>query len=334
MNGVLERAGRRLVGLVRRGATSYVVVLVLAVVVGLQVAPFAWSTGVESGTDGTVAVVPLSGGINGQTAAGVSAQLQRAREDPRIDAVVLLVNSPGGGAPASETLYFQVKQTAEQMPVIGSVNAQALSGGYYALAPTDTVYAKPSSLVGSVGTLTTLPLALEPIDFIITSGPDKLRSGDTRDWYYKLEAVSAAFQSAVMENRDIQISREEVSRAQIYPGGTAVENGMADEIGGLEAATRQAASDAELDSYNVRFLAPGSDAAFLSRSAYTASRLEEKRLVSPTRFVGPPNSPPSVPTVLMLPGTVLRAAYERTPDATVNATVRNGTEVANVTVEG
>src|SRR6056297_2503409 len=97
----------RIGALLRRIARSYVLFVVIGVVVGLALAPVAWNA---TSTDGTVAVVPVAGTIDGGTSAGVSAMLQRARSDSDVKAVVLLVNSGGGGAAASEELYLQTKR--------------------------------------------------------------------------------------------------------------------------------------------------------------------------------------------------------------------------------
>jgi protease-4 len=335
VNDVLEGAGRRAWQLLKRAASSYVVVLALGVIVGLQVAPAAWSVAVDSGTEGTVAVVPLEGSINGAQAAAVTAQLQRARQSPDVEAVVLQVNSPGGGAAASETLFMQIKRTSEQLPVVTSVGSLAASGGYYALAPTDYVYTKPAALVGSVGTLASLPGEIEPIGDIVTTGPEKLRSGDTRDWYYNIKAVQAAFLNAVVENRDLNVTPEVVSQAKLYPGSVAVRMGLADETGGTETAVRRAAKMAGLGSYDVEVFQPTGSTQFLTRTAYIASDAPNKTMISPTYYTGPPGQEPAVPRLLMLPGSVFGAAIDRSTNETVSAgNVTATAEVNNATVAG
>lgn len=335
VSGVLERSARRLWRLLRRAATSYVVILVLGVVIGLQVAPAAWSATVESGTDGTVAVIPLEGGINGERAAAVSAQFQRARQDPGIDAVVLLVNSPGGGAAASEAMYMQLQHTSQEMPVVTSVNAFAASGAYQALVATDYVYTHPAAFVGSVGTLTTLPASQEPINLILTSGPNKLRGGDERDWEYMLASAQSAFLESVAQGRNLseaQMRERGISTGRLYTGTQAVQVGLADELGGLEAATRRAANMAGLDSYDVQFLRPEGTTLFVTQAAYTASNAPDKELVSPVRFTGRFDEPRAAPTMLKMPGTVVQAAIQRSTNRTVR--VANVSEVNNVTVAG
>ena len=320
---LLSERFRRFLGRLTR---SWVLFAALGLVVGLLVAPFAFQASSTPG--GTVAVVPIEGGIDGVSAAGVSAMLQRARSDPSIDAVVLVSNSPGGGAAASETLYLEVDRTAEQMPVVASVDAMAASGSYYAIAPTDYVYAKPSSLVGSVGVFVTKPTDPQPIDSIVASGPKKLSSGSERDWSYKTESLRRAFVGAVFASRgdNLTISRAELSEANLYTGAQAVRNGMADEIGGTSSAVEDAARRAGLDDYRVTVLRPDNRSVFISRTNFVASSAEDKRLVEPSYFVGSLDGDPAVPNVLMLPPSVVAAAVEEEA-----AGVRRPTETPNAT---
>ncbi|MFB6137544.1 MAG: S49 family peptidase [Halobacteriaceae archaeon] len=296
--------------LLRRLLSSYVFYVVLGVVVGAQLAPYAIAFGVGQATDrGTVAVVPLEGAIDGRTAAGVSTQLSRARNDPDVEAVVLVVNSPGGSAAASESLYVETRRTAEAMPLVASVASAAMSGAYYATVPADHVYARPASMVGSVGTYATLPPAVEPIDGVVSSGPAKLRGGDERDWNYRVAAVQNAFLNAVMAARgdELTVSRETVARGAFYGGATAVQNGFVDEIGGQRAAVAKAAALAGLDSYRTEWFRPETNATFVTRSTYLASNASGRRLVAPERLVGD-GDPAALPNLLLLPGSVVAAA--------------------------
>jgi len=316
---------RRVVGVLAR---SYVVMLVLGIVLGLQVAPAVSDLG-QQPDGGTVAVVPIAGGIDGANAASVTARLQQARQDPSIDAVVLRVNSPGGGASSSESMYLQVKRTAEEMPVVTSVDTIAASGAYYyAAAPSEDIFVKPASIVGSVGVIAIFPQAIPPIDQVVATGPDKVGVSEPRDQLYRARSLQQAFVSAVVTNRGdrLEISRERLEYAKVYGGGKAVSLGMADEIGGLSSAVRRAANEADLDDYRVRVLDYDSEVTFLTRSNYVAANVTEKELVSPKAFVGNPDEL-AVSNFVMLPSTVVRAALR---DA--NATATTTEVIANETV--
>lgn len=291
----------------QRASRSYVLVVAIGLVIGLTLAPVAFQA---TQSDGKVAVVPLSGGITGGTSASVGAMLEQAREDPDVKAVVIVSNSGGGSASASEELYLESKRTAEQMPVVAYVDAAALSGAYYTVAPADTIYTKPASFVGSVGTLSPAPSTVEPNSLVITSGSNKLTGADTREFYRMIETVSNAFYNAVEDGRDgrLELSRSELAQARIYTGTQAVENGLADQIGGQRAAVKAAAEQAGMEDYDVTFLRPDREAIFLSRNNFLASDAPEKRMVSSEYFLDPDGSSPAL---LMMPGSYVAEADER-----------------------
>jgi len=306
----LRSVGGRLLG-------SYPAIVVVAAVVGVVLAPVVAGV-VGQGSSGTVAVVPLEGGIDGESAAALAATLQRARADPDIDAVVLRINSGGGSAPASETMYLEISKTAEEMPVVSSVGSIAASGAYYAAVGSDRIYAKPASLVGNVGVLFTPPPDQEPNDIIIATGPSKLAGASERGWYYKTDALQEAFLSAVVEGRGdaLEIPRERVATAELFTGAEAVETGMADEIGITRDAVEYAAAEAGLDSYDVTVLRPQSSTRFLTRSAYLASDAPNRTMVSVRYFVGEEGGN-QYPNFLMIPrGIVVEELADGSPNGT------------------
>ena len=319
--GRLEAVGEFLVG-------TYAGVVILALVVGLLVAPVAASVAL-SGSSGTVAVVPVEGGIDGETATALTATLERLRADPDVDAVVLLMNSPGGSAPASEEMYLEADKTAAEMPVVTSVDAIAASGAYYTAVGTDRIFVKPSSTIGSVGVIFPPPDQIEPSDSLITTGPAKRSGGSERAWKYNTQSIKRAFVAAVMRGRGdaLDLSRTEVASAQVFTGVQAVDNGIADEVGGTRDAVEYAANEAGVSRYDVR----------VTRAAYLASDAPDRELVSGRYFVGEQGG---FPNVLMLPPSVVRAsldgpaggAAERTGNATndsaAGTTAVNGTATA------
>jgi protease-4 len=291
----------------RRASRSYVVFVAIGLVVGLAIAPVAFQA---TQSEGTVAVVPLSGGITGGTSASVGSMLEQAREDPDIEAVVIVVNSGGGSAAASEELYLQSKRTSEEMPVVASVDASAASGAYYTIAPSDVIYAKPASLVGSVGVLANAPQPTEPNSIVGTTGSNKLAGFDDRGFYYLLESLGNSFYNAVEQSRGdrLELSRSELAQAQIYSGTQAVENGMADRIGGRQAAVSAAAEEAGLENYEVRTLRPEGETVFLSRNNYLAANAPDGRMVSSDYFL---DEDAESPTFLMLPASYLGDGDDR-----------------------
>lgn len=304
-----ERARR----LLRSASRSYIVIVLVGIVIGLQIAPAVADFATQP-VSGSVAVVTLSGGINGNNAASVANRLREARQDPSVAAVVLHVNSPGGGAAASEELYLAVKRTAQRKPVVTSVDSMAASGAYYAAAASDEVFVKPASLVGSVGVYFTAPAPVPPLDQLITTGPNKLTGADQREWYYKTEAIRRAFSGAVIEGRGdrLELSAEELAYAKLYTGAEAVDNGLADRIGGLEDAVRRAAQLANLGRWSVQTLGYSGSVTFVTRTNYVAATAEQKELVHPEYFIAAPEAAVG-PTFVMLPPSVVRSAVAGSP---------------------
>lgn len=304
----LKAGGSRVKRGVGRLRRSYVVVIVLAVVVGFLIAPFVPA---PSGVDGEVAIVQIEGGIDGGNAEAIAAQLEQARMDGDVGAVVLRVNSGGGSAMSSEKLYMEVQRTSQEMPVVTSVDAVALSGAYHAMAPSDHIYAKPASMVGSVGVIAQLPPDIEPIGPpIVTTGAGKLTGGDDRQAYQRIDAVHHAFVNAVMEERgdELDLTREEVEHAEIYAGSQAIHNGIVDEIGTLDAAVAHAADLAGFDNYDT--VGPvGADATpgYVTQAGYVASNADpaDKELLEPTYFFRDTGESVAVDNVAMLPPTMI-----------------------------
>lgn len=320
----------------RWASRSYIVMIVIGVVLGLQVAPVVTEFARQP-AEGTVAVVPLEGGIDGGNAESVVTRLKQARQDPSVDAVVLLVNSGGGGAAASEAIYTAVRRTAKRMPVVVSVNAIAASGAYYSSVPAEVIYVKPASLVGSVGVRFVAPIDIPPVDILVKTGPNKLTGGDLRDWTYSVESVKRAFLSAVVENREpkgLELTPTEISYAKLYSGGEAVDNGLADRIGSVEDAIKHAAKLAGLARHRVKVIGYTGTVSFVTKTAYEATSVEDKELRQPTSIIRDP-ADVTVPQVLMLPPSVIREALEEhladhavsVEEATGSSAVTNATEV-------
>ena len=245
----------------------YVVVVVVAVLVSTVLAPVVWNATQSSDEDSdtpSVAVITLRGGTTSNNVASIREDLRQARNNDSTEAVVLRIDSGGGPVASSEEIYLAVNRTAQEMPVVAYVEGVAASGGYFAIAPATAIYVKPSSVVGSVGVVATVPEVVElqnqQRQLFIRSGPDKqiISVDEIRNI---VESFQNAFVGTVMKHRgdDLSLSEEEVSRAGVYTGTQAVENGFADEVGSLESAIQRAAEeseDIEGDNYNVYYKEP------------------------------------------------------------------------------
>ncbi|MBI4304454.1 MAG: S49 family peptidase [Chloroflexi bacterium] len=202
-----------------------------------------------------IATISISGAILDQSYADdIVDTLQEAREDRNVKAVVLRVDSPGGGASTTEQIYLDILRLRERKPVVTTIGTIAASGGYYAAVASNYIFAEPTSEIGSIGVWVTMPEP-EPMDeSTVTSGPFKASGGPTRKYLSDLETVRQEFVGAVTLQRGdrLRASESELSRAQIYLGVEALRYGLIDEIGTRTAAVHKAAELAGLRNYRVQ----------------------------------------------------------------------------------
>ena len=234
---------------------SYTVLAIVALLIGAAVAPYA--VAVVENNQNHVVVVNVDEPITGSSAQETVRELRQLRQNDSVKAVVLSINSPGGGAAASESMYLAVKRLSEEKPVYTSVGSTAASGAYYTAIPSDRIYVTPGSLVGSVGVRASVPSSsgLPPG---VTTGPDKAGAMTQDEWYATIESMQRSFVGSVMQERgeNLTVSRETVSEATVYVGGRAVNTGYADEIGSTEDAIAAAAADAGVSNYQVSYRDP------------------------------------------------------------------------------
>ena len=209
-----------------------------------------------------VAVVELYGTIG----AGIRTQqyvpaLKALREDRRVRAVVLDIDSPGGTVMATDYLYTEIKKLAARKPVVAFVRGMAASAGYFLAVAATRVIATHGSLVGSIGVITYRPVAQELLDKIgvqvavAKTGPLKGMglpfTALTEEEQQKVQAmVDRFFQrfiKVVAEGRRVP---EDTVRGwatgEVFWAEEALERRMVDEIGELDRATALAAELARI----------------------------------------------------------------------------------------
>lgn len=201
-----------------------------------------------------VALVRVQGVVSGGSL--VIDELDAMSSSPGIRALVLRVDSPGGGASASQEIYEKIVEIRDGgLPVIVSMGSVAASGGYYVACPADSILANPASITGSIGVRMSFTNFEElfgkiGIDFeTVKSGEFK----DTGAWDRPLTAeerallqgtvddIHAQFVEAIALERDMPI--EEVmalADGRIFSGRQALDVGLIDALGSLEDAIRVA----------------------------------------------------------------------------------------------
>ncbi len=231
--------------LLRRWFTSIPFFVLLGLVLGFAVA-------IPAIPKPNIATITISGTILGQYYVDdIRGAVQHAREDDNIKAVVLQIDSPGGGASATEQIYLDLLRLQQQKPVVASVGTIAASGGYYLAVASDFIYAEPTSQIGSVGAWTNLPTPEELDEDIGATGPFKETGRSRQQALGVLEMVRQTFVGAVMSQRGerLLLSEEELSQAQIYVGVEGLRYGLIDDIGTSTDAMEKAASLAGLRNY-------------------------------------------------------------------------------------
>jgi protease-4 len=186
--------------------------------------------------------------------------LEQAARDTNIRAVVLRVESPGGGVVASDEIYRAIR--AFEKPVVVSMGDVAASGGYYISCGADYVFAHPNTLTGSIGVISQFPNIEGLLDkvgvdvLVITSGPAKDIGSLFRDmtpeeqalWERIIQETYDDFVAVVAEGRGLPVEQvRELADGRIYTGHQALEAELVDELGTLEDAVARAAELGEIE---------------------------------------------------------------------------------------
>ncbi|MBN2418495.1 MAG: signal peptide peptidase SppA [Deltaproteobacteria bacterium] len=229
--------------------TVLVILACLIVLFSVLITTLSGSMGSSSGIAFTnkVGVIPIIGAIEDSTE--VLGQLKNFTEDKSIKAIILRIDSPGGGVGASQEIYREIGRTREEKPVVVSMGGVAASGGFYIAAACDKIVANPGTITGSIGVIMQYykyrELA-EKIGFkqeVIKSGEFKDIGNPHRDLTEKdreiLDAVISDIQSqfvdAVAAGRNLPVEKvREIADGRIFTGETAKKWGLVDELGNFE----------------------------------------------------------------------------------------------------
>lgn len=182
--------------------------------------------------------------------------------DEQVKAVVIKLNSPGGSVVASDEIYQQLKKLQQAKPIVMLFGDVAASGGYYIAAAADKIVASPASLTGSIGVIMLSPNfsgLYDKLGVEITT----FKSGQYKDLGSPNRSISEAeaeiLQSLIDDSYQLFIDRIEAGRdlnrdkileladGRVYSGLQARQNGLVDQVGGVDEAVQLAAQLAEID---------------------------------------------------------------------------------------
>ena len=227
-------------------------------------------------SNNVVYVIPLEGDIvesetevfAGEENINVAETLEKlniAKENDKIKAIVLRINSPGGSALTSDIIAEKIKELASEKPVYVSMSSVAASGGYYISANADKIFVDRNTITGSIGVVSILP------DFskLITDNGvniEKISEGEYSDLYSSDTFTEKKYNKIYNSNLKVyddflnvvskarKIDKEKlktIAEGRIWTGEEAVKIGLADEIGGLNEAIYGIAEDNDMDEYSI-----------------------------------------------------------------------------------
>jgi protease IV len=193
-----------------------------------------------------VGVVEITGVLT--SSQEINEQLVAFRDDNSIKAVVLRVDSPGGGVAPSQEIHDQIARVAKVKPVVVSMGSVAASGGYYVSLPAARILANPGTITGSIGVImevTNIEELFRKVGLksqVVKSGEHKdigsplrgMSDSDRRILQGVIDDVYEQFVDAVAEARQMAPAKVKVlADGRIFTGRQAVTVGLVDELGSL-----------------------------------------------------------------------------------------------------
>jgi protease-4 len=211
-------------------------------------------------TGDKVAVLPVTGLI--ADSESTIDQLKKFAKDDSVKAIVLRINSPGGGVGPSQEIYEEVKKLKGKKVVVASMGALAASGGYYIACAAQKIYANPGTITGSIGVIMQFVNVKDLIEkiglkgMVVKSGPFKDIGSPMREMKTEerellqgvIDNVHSQFIAAVAEGR--RMERESVAKiadGRIFSGEQAKSLGLVDALGNLEDAVADAGKMAKIE---------------------------------------------------------------------------------------
>lgn len=196
-----------------------------------------------------------------------AATLKKVRNNDKIKAVVVRVNSPGGSAMASEVILREMQLLKAKKPVIVSMGDVAASGGYYIACQADSIFAMPNTITGSIGVFTMLfnasNLAKNKLgitfdevknapyaDFPTVTRP--LNADEAKRMQTSVDRIYTIFKDRVAKGRNMTPDMvDSIGQGRVWTGTSALKIGLVDGIGGFQRAIASAAHKANLKEYSI-----------------------------------------------------------------------------------
>lgn len=196
----------------------------------------------------------------------LAAAIKKAREDDKIKAIVLRVNSPGGSALASDVMWREMVLAKKAKPVVVSMGDVAASGGYYIACAADRILASENTITGSIGVFGVIPNFQKFFNNKLGITFDGVKSNANADLgvfkplstqqrniiQNSVEVIYDSFIGKVAEGRGISKAEvDSIGQGRVWSGTDAISRKLVDEFGGLSRAIEVAAELAKLEDYRV-----------------------------------------------------------------------------------
>jgi protease IV len=232
----------------------------------------------ESGTSGLksdkIAVIYAQGNVvdgegDEQSIGGdrFALAIRKAREDTKVKAIVLRVNSPGGSALASDVVLREVLLANEAKPVVASFGDVAASGGYYIACGARRIFSDPTTITGSIGVWAAIPNFKGLLNSKLGITFDAAKTNANSDFISvtqplspyqsfmiqkEIDHIYEVFVAHVSKGRNMPAARvDSIGQGRIWSGTDARQIGLVDELGGIEKAIKSAADLAGIKDYRV-----------------------------------------------------------------------------------
>ena len=202
--------------------------------------------------------------------ATIAKAIKDARKDSSVKAIVLRVNSPGGSALASDVMWRETQLAKKEKPLVVSMGNLAASGGYYISCGADKIYADHNTITGSIGVFGMVPNINGFMENKMGITFDEVKTNDHSDWGDILRPMDDFEKNAVQEmitqiydtfllrvatGRNMTVNAvDSVAQGRVWTGTDAIDQGLVDEIGGLDEAIAYAVEKAGLEEYKLKNL--------------------------------------------------------------------------------
>ncbi|MBE9460546.1 signal peptide peptidase SppA [Dyadobacter subterraneus] len=225
-----------------------------------------------------VAVIVAEGEINSGEGSDESIgsddfikELKKARDNDKIKAIVLRINSPGGSALASDVMWREIQVTSKKKPIIASMSDVAASGGYYMAMGCDKIVAQPNTITGSIGIFGLIFNVKDFMNNKLGVTFDAVKTSEHADWPTATRDMTEFEKSMIQKNvnegyanftskaaagRKMPVEKlRSLAQGRVWSGTEAKANGLVDVLGGIDDAIVIAAKAAKLDEgdYRVRY---------------------------------------------------------------------------------